>query len=58
MTENKYWVFFEQLRRSGVVNMFGAGPYLAVAFDLSEKEAKGILIDWMNNYSADDYNGM
>lgn len=56
MTGNRYWIFLEGLRRSGVTNMFGAVPYLMKAFDgLSEKEARAILIDWMKNYNKEDY---
>lgn len=55
-TTNKYWLFLEQLRRSGVTNMYGAVPYLMVAFDeLSQDDAKRILIDWMQNYNRNDY---
>lgn len=56
MTGNRYWIFLEGLRRSGVTNMFGAVPYLMRAFDgLSKKEARAILIDWMKNYNKEDY---
>ena len=55
-TTNKYWLFLEQLRRSGVTNMYGAVPYLMVDFDeLSQDDAKRILIDWMQNYNRNDY---
>lgn len=55
MTKNKYWIYLENLRQSGVTNMFGAGPYLQAEFDLTEREAREILIDWMNKYNRDDY---
>lgn len=55
MTTNQYWIFLENLRKSGVTNMFGATPYLMEAFELSESDAKEILIDWMNNYNEEDY---
>ena len=56
MTTNKYWLFLEQLRRSGVTNMYGAVPHLMVAFDgLTRQEATQILADWMRNYNPDDY---
>lgn len=56
MTTNKYWLFLEQLRRSGVTNMYGAVPYLMTAFDeLSYDKAKKILADWMANYDPNDY---
>lgn len=55
MTTNKYWIYLEELRRSGIVNMFGAAPYLAEAFDLTSHEAKQILSEWMKNYNSEDY---
>lgn len=55
MTDNKYWIFLENLRRSGETNMFGAAPYLEQAFGISEKESHKILAEWMNNYDPNDY---
>ena len=54
-TKNKYWLYLENLRKSGVVNMYGAGPYLQKAFDLTQDEATKILVDWMENYKREDY---
>lgn len=54
-TTNEYWIYLEELRRSGVTNMFGAAPYLADEFGLSQKEATKILTEWMQNYNPDDY---
>ena len=56
MTDNKYWLYLEQLRRSGETNMYGATPYLESAFNLSHIEAVNILSDWMKNYNPEDYN--
>ena len=58
MTDNKYWIFLERLRRSGVVNMFGSAPYVEHAFGVSRKEAMEIVSDWMKNYKASDYEGI
>ena len=55
MTTNKYWIYLEELRRSGVTNMYGAAPYLMEAFGLSKREAVEILADWMRNYNRADY---
>ena len=57
-TTNEYWIYLEQLRRSGVTNMYGASPYLAEAFGLSRNEARDILADWMKNYDREDYVGV
>lgn len=55
MTDNKYWIYLEELRKSGVTNMFGATPYLMEEFGLSSSDAKEILLDWMSNYNREDY---
>lgn len=54
-TTNEYWIFLENLRRSGETNMYGARPYLEKAFGLDKREAGKILADWMRNYNPDDY---
>lgn len=56
-SEEKYEikVFLENLRRSGIVNMFGAAPYLVAEFGITKKESIAALIDWMQNYDPDDY---
>lgn len=54
-TKNKYWIYLENLRKSGVTNMYGAAPYLEKAFDLQHHEAVQILSDWMKNYNTEDY---
>ena len=58
MTNNRYWIFLEMLRRSGEVNMFGAGPYIQKAFWVSSREARDILTDWMEHYDPKDYEAM
>ena len=50
-----YWNYLEELRRSGVTNMFGATPYLMRKFGLEKEEARKILADWMKNYDPNDY---
>ena len=55
MTTKKTWLYLEWLRRSGQTNMYGAVPYLMEEFWFDEKEAKKVLIDWMQNYNPDDY---
>lgn len=54
-TTNKYWIYLENLRRSGVCNMFSATPYIEKEFGVDEKEARTILMDWMHNYNPNDY---
>ena len=44
--------FLDELRESGVTNMFGAGSYIEEAFpELSESQAREVLIYWMSSFS-------
>ena len=42
--------YLETLRQSGIINMFGAAPYLQEAFDIKRAESREILKEWMENY--------
>ena len=41
------FLFLNGLRESGVTNMFGAAPYLEFEFELTNREARKIVSDWM-----------
>ena len=47
----EYYKFLEALRRTGVCNMYGAAIYLEECYNLSTKEARDILANWMENYN-------
>lgn len=46
-----YYLYLEDLRCLGVINMYGATPYLQAEFGLTEEFARKILINWMHNYA-------
>ncbi len=48
--EEQCFRYLDRLRRSGVTNMFGAAPYLQEEFGLDEKEARDILLKWMDTF--------
>ena len=49
----EYYKILEGIRRTGVVNMFGAAPYLKeFCPELSKDDASGILCNWIQNYNA------
>ena len=48
----EYYEYLEDLRQSGITNMFGAAPYLQEDFGLDRREAKNILLSWMTHYDA------
>lgn len=48
----KYFIFLDDLRESGVTNMFGARPYLMEEFSkLTDAQAREILSQWMKTFS-------
>ena len=48
----EYYIFLEALRRTGVVNMFGSGPYMKECFpSLSKEEISEIFFSWASNYN-------
>ena len=49
----KYFEYLNTLRDSGIINMFGAIPYLQEAFPelrYDRQRALSILTAWMNNF--------
>jgi hypothetical protein len=49
MTED-HKIFLDELRESGITNMFDAGAHVALHFDLTEKEGRAILVEWMGSF--------
>lgn len=43
--------YLDELRESGITNMFGAGSYLEDEFDLPRKDASAVLLYWMSSFS-------
>ncbi len=46
-----YFQYLDDLRESGVTNMFGAGAWLRSDFGLGRREAGAVLSDWMKTFS-------
>ena len=47
---NDYYEILEDIRKSGIVNMFGSAPHLADRCGIDEDLAEEVLISWMDNY--------
>ena len=46
--------YLDGLRESGIVNMFGARPYLMDEFpDLTKRLAQAILLEWMQTFGKE-----
>mgnify|MGYP003147525985 CR=1 FL=1 len=48
--KGQVFVFLLKLRDSGVVNMFGAGPYLEEEFGFDRDKANDWLSRWMREF--------
>jgi uncharacterized protein YciI len=43
--------YLDQLRESGVTNMYGAGPYLQRVYKLARDDAHKVLGYWMDSFT-------
>lgn len=48
--KQQHKIYLNDLRESGVTNMYGAVPFLVDEFDISKQEAREILIEWMKTF--------
>lgn len=48
---DEFLFYLDELRESGVINMFGAVPYIAVNFKYDDMTAKECLLFWMDTFS-------
>lgn len=51
---NEHLEYLDELRESGVTNMYGASVYVERLFEIESKEAKNILMYWMQSFGNDD----
>lgn len=49
--EDDHLEYLDDLRGSGITNMFGAAPYLVRKFDIDKRDARKILVYWMETFS-------
>lgn len=50
VTQQQVDTYLDELRQSGVTNMFGAGAYLETQFGLDTAAARTMLVAWMENF--------
>lgn len=56
MQNEKYFLFLDEVRASGKVNMWGAAPILRDKFkSLSREKATELLGEWMTTFSERHY---
>jgi len=50
---NEVFLYLEELRESGVTNMFGAHRYVMEDFEISKPLAIKLVKTWMDNYNEE-----
>lgn len=51
INKEEVFEFLDDLRDSGVTNMFGATPYIVEEYpDMDKSTARALLSEWMNTY--------
>lgn len=46
-----YYIYLNELRESGVTNMFGAVDFVVQKFEITRELAMKVLTNWMKNYA-------
>jgi hypothetical protein len=57
MTEDKkdVYTFLDNLRESGVTNMFGSGSYVEDEYSTSKTETKELVVGWMKAVESGEW---
>ena len=50
ITQDQVNIFLDNLRESGVTNMFGATPYIQKRFGVTKYDANRFLVNWMETF--------
>ena len=50
-TQETVNIFLDELRESGITNMYGATPYIEHSFGVNGEESKQFLVTWMDTFS-------
>ena len=54
IVEQEHLEYLDELRESGVTNMYGAGAYVQSQFSMTKQDATEVLMYWMNTFGEDD----
>ena len=54
--KEEIFAFLDELRLSGYTNMYGAAPYVVDCYDVTVREARKLLKEWMDTFSERNSN--
>ena len=49
--KEEIFAFLDEVRLSGLINMYGAAPYVEECYNVSITEARSLLREWMETFS-------
>ena len=50
MDKETVFEYLDDLRESGVTNMYGAGPYVQREFGLGRRKTEDLVVEWMETF--------
>ena len=50
--KEQVFVFLDNLRKSGLTNMYGASPYIGEVFGFSRETSRSLLLEWMETFDT------
>lgn len=50
VNKDEVFVYLDDLRESGITNMWGAGPYIQTEFEIDNNEARELVLEWMETF--------
>lgn len=50
VNKDEVFVYLDDLRESGITNMWGAGPYIQTEFEIDNIEARELVLEWMETF--------
>ena len=53
--EKHVFYYLNDLRESGIVNMYGAGQYIRDQFGFDNQKSSKLLAKWMDNFNDEGY---
>lgn len=50
VNKDEVFAYLDDLRESGITNMWGAGLYIQTEFEIDNNEARDLVLEWMETF--------
>lgn len=51
INKEEVFAYLDSIRESGIINMFSSSPYVEEAFGLHRRDARKLVLEWMETFS-------